>query len=103
MLFRSIAAGDDSVPVGDAVAEPEEVPKEDEAPAEDDGSSEGEDKEDDETEETPMVDIPIVEEKKKPRRKPKKSELPDDDLSLKLAPFSYRDDRSGRVISRSLI
>ena len=50
-----------------------------------------------------MVDIPVIEEKKKPRRKAKKQELPIDELAEKLAPFTYRDERSGRVCLRYMI
>ena len=53
--------------------------------------------------ETPMVDIPIIAEKKKPRRKAKKQELPIDELAEKLAPFTYRNERSGRVSLQYMI
>ena len=62
-----------------------------------------EEKEDEEEDETPMVDIPVIEEKKKPRRKAKKQELPIDELAEKLAPFTYRNERSGRVSLRYMI
>ena len=48
-------------------------------------------------------DIPIIEEKKKPRRKATRQELPIDELAEKLAPFTYRNERSGRVSLRYMI
>ena len=56
--------------------------------------------EDDESD-TLMVDVPILEEKKKPRRKSTKQDIPTDDIAEKLAPFTYRDERSGRVRFKS--
>ena len=73
-----------------------------EAPAEGDAGGDEEEKEDEDEDETPMVDIPIIEEKKKQRRKAKKQELPIDELAEKLAPFTYRDERSGGVSLRSM-
>ena len=90
-------------PVGGDAPDAEEAPTEVEAPAEGDAGGDEEEKEDEDEDETPMVDIPIIEEKKKPRRKAKKQELPIDELAEKLAPFTYRNERSGRVSLRYMI
>ena len=90
-------------PVGGDAPDAEEAPTEAEAPAEGDAGGDEEEKEEKEEDETPMVDIPIIEEKKKPRRKVKKQELPIDELAEKLAPFTYRNERSGRVSLRYMI
>ena len=82
-------------PVGGDAPDAEDAPTEAEAPAEGVAGGDEEEKEDEEEDETPMVDIPVIEEK--PRRKAKKQELPIDELAEKLAPFTYRDERSGRV------
>ena len=90
-------------PVGGDAPDAEDAPTEAEAPAEGDAGGDEEEKEDEEEDETPMVDIPIIEEKAKPRRKATKQELPIDELAEKLAPFTHRDERSGRVSLRSMI
>ena len=90
-------------PVGGDAPDAEDAPMEAEAPAEGDAGGDEEEKEDEEEDETPMVDIPVIEEKKKPRRKAKKHELPIDELAEKLAPFTYRNERSGRVSLRYMI
>ena len=103
LLFRSIVSDDVLSPVGGDAPDAEEAPTEVEAPAEGDAGGDEEEKEDEEEDETPMVDIPIIEEKKKPRRKAKKQELPIDELAEKLAPFTYRNERSGRVSLQYMI
>ena len=90
-------------PVGGDAPDAEEAPTEAEAPAEGDAGGDEEEKEDGEEDETPMVDIPVIEEKKKPRRKSEKQELPIDELAEKLAPFTYRNERSGWVSLRYMI
>ena len=54
-------------PVGGDAPDAEDAPMEAEAPAEGDAGGDEEEKEDEEEDGTPMVDIPIIEEKKKPR------------------------------------
>ena len=90
-------------PVGADAPDAEEVPAEAEAPAEGDAGGDEEEKEDEEEDEIPMVDIPIIEEREKPRRKAKKQELSINELAEKLAPFTYRDERSGMVSLRYMI
>ena len=90
-------------PVGGDAPDAEDASTDAEAPAECDAGGDEEEKEDEEEDETPMVDIPIIEEKKKQRRKAKKQELPIDELAEKLAPFTYRNERSGRVSLRYMI
>ena len=97
MLFRSIGSEDVLSPVGGDAPDAEEAPTEAEAPAEGDAGG------DEEEDETPMVDIPVIEEKKTPRRKAKKQELPIDELAEKLAPFTYRNERSGRASLQYMI
>ena len=102
VLFRSIGSEDVLWPVGGDAPDAEEAPTEAESPAEGDAGGDEEEKEDEEEDETPMVDIPIIEEKK-PWRKAKKQELEIDELAEKLAPFTYRNERSGRVSLRYMI
>ena len=109
MLFRSIDSSDVPWPVDDDAHGVVDAPSEQEAgqfAAEPAGEgAEGADAdtaadEEDESD-TLMVDVPILEEKKKPRRKSTKQDIPTDDIAEKLAPFTYRDERSGRVRFKS--
>ena len=115
MLFRSIDSSDVPWPVDDDAHGVVDAPSEQEvgqfaaepagegaegADADADADADTAADEDDESD-TLMVDVPILEEKKKPRRKSTKQDIPTDDIAEKLAPFTYRDERSGRVRFKS--
>ena len=90
-------------PVGGDAPDAEDAPTEAEAPAEGDAGGEEEEKEDEEEDETPMVDIPIIEEKKKPRRKAKKQELPIDEREARTIHLQKRALRQGKPSIYDLI